>query len=216
MIRIDFSSLDNLVIPGLNIQKGIKRLGNNPQLYFDLLFKFFKTYRDSPGILTGLESAEYTDELASFVHTLKGDAGNIEADTLYKMLQTFESGLKGSSSGCLDSPEISDLKRELSELIESLETIDFADFSESGCSSVEPVELKDRNELKEILIRLSGFLERHQPVESLELLDRLICSPLSPDVLVALKRSRELTDSYNFEAALILVNELAEASGDPG
>ncbi len=212
MINIDYSLLHRVEIPGLDVQKGIRRLGDNPSLYFELLSKFLKTYKDSPGILTGLETAGFEEETASFVHTLKGDAGNIGASALFDILKDFEAGLKAGAQNHSGYPESPDVERELALVIESLGEIDFS-FLEDKAAAI-PLEVKGRDDFNRIMAELSGFLGRHQPVESLNLMDKLLNSSLPPQVLKLLKRSRELADSYNFQAALTLVNELSEASGE--
>lgn len=66
-------------IPGVDIQDGLGRMGNNAQLYRRLLNQFACEYSDAPEqLVTALNNGE-NEAAARLAHSIKGVAGNLGA-----------------------------------------------------------------------------------------------------------------------------------------
>jgi CheY-like chemotaxis protein len=76
--------------PGIDLQRGIKQVGGNPEFYLKLLGKFVTNHSDCVNQLHEmLDNTEFDDARRS-VHTIKGVAGNIGAYDLQKKAAELE------------------------------------------------------------------------------------------------------------------------------
>gem|GEM_PF-2391086 len=83
-------------IHGIDVEKGLKRLGGNRILFNDLLKVFARDFADAPTefrrmMVTGADPAQ----MAARVHTIKGVAGNIGASSLWEAAKQLEADLGG-------------------------------------------------------------------------------------------------------------------------
>ncbi|CCQ89649.1 putative Multi-sensor hybrid histidine kinase [Nitrospina gracilis 3/211] len=82
------------VIPGLNVEIGLKRMGGNPERYRKTLVDFYEKHAgDGEKIRSAFENKD-TLGLRMAVHDLKGVAGNMGADTLFDQAEMLEQALK--------------------------------------------------------------------------------------------------------------------------
>jgi len=81
-------------LPGIDIAAGLKRLLGNRELYHKLLRHFYRDYQDvSQKINEALQKGDFKTA-RYLVHTIKGTAGNLSIDNLYKASQTLEIAVK--------------------------------------------------------------------------------------------------------------------------
>ena len=79
--------------PGIDLQRGIKQVGGNPEFYIKLLGKFITNHGNCVNQLHDmLDSAKYEDARRT-AHTIKGVAGNIGAYDLQKKASELEAAL---------------------------------------------------------------------------------------------------------------------------
>ncbi len=81
-------------LPGLSVEKGLKRIGGNPEAYRKLLLKFGE---NQTGTIKKLKDAlEKNDmkEAKAIIHTLKGVSGNVSAERVHQMAADMEKEIK--------------------------------------------------------------------------------------------------------------------------
>ncbi|MBF0120396.1 MAG: response regulator [Desulfobacterales bacterium] len=84
-------------IAGINIDSALKRLSGNKKLFKELLNDFYSEFDDYEiKILKALE--EDLDESLNLIHKVKGIAGNLSAETLFKASLELESLMKKNKS----------------------------------------------------------------------------------------------------------------------
>ena len=90
-------------LPGISVSSGLCRVGGNKQLYAKLLCKF-KDGQEAAAQLIGaaLESGD-VETAARLAHTVKGVAGNLGGERLYRAAADLEKAIKEGKDG-LDDP----------------------------------------------------------------------------------------------------------------
>jgi signal transduction histidine kinase/HPt (histidine-containing phosphotransfer) domain-containing protein len=78
----------------LNIQEGMERVGGDVVLYKNILFDFVDIFKDSVSQFETLISQSRMEEVAYLAHNIKGTAGNIGAESLFKMMELFEAAIE--------------------------------------------------------------------------------------------------------------------------
>ncbi|MFC1853767.1 response regulator [candidate division CSSED10-310 bacterium] len=110
-------------LPGLDSEKGLKRLGGNEKLYTKLLCEFAT---DFAGAAEKIEAALQQDDLSlanQLVHTLKGVSGNISAVELYQAAVELEKEVKQKHTDRLDSL-LTDLRNALNRVLHSVQSLE--------------------------------------------------------------------------------------------
>jgi two-component system sensor histidine kinase/response regulator len=161
-----------VLLPGIDLQAGLKQIGGNQQFYLKLLGDFLKNHGDCVEHLQSLISADRLDEARRVAHTLKGVGGNIGAFPLEQKAAVLEGFLKKNeippedsvsefSSACellFDSLRI--LFSEEKEVLDAASITDFPSSIEALYRALEHGEAISKTlygELKPILAqRLSG------------------------------------------------------------
>lgn len=77
-------------LPGLNVQKGVERIGGSVELYIDIVKEYCASNRHFADEFVSLLDKEDLSAAKTKAHTLKGTAGNISADELYLATQALE------------------------------------------------------------------------------------------------------------------------------
>ena len=88
------STVQDIVIDGLNTVDGLKRVMGNVRLYSKLLEKFRESYDGFPDKLKESLAKEDYEQAESDVHSLKGVAGNLGADELFNSIVELERELR--------------------------------------------------------------------------------------------------------------------------
>lgn len=83
---------------GVDAEAGIRRLAGNSQLYLNILAEFSDDYANAADVVKQAIKNDETEQLAKFLHRLKGEAGNVEATELYRITRKLETALSGDSS----------------------------------------------------------------------------------------------------------------------
>ena len=100
-----------LIIEGLDMEAGIKRLGGNRVLYGKLLHKFCEAYGNFPALFAASRGDGDADAALRLAHTIKGAGGSISAPDLTKAALQLEVALREKQSAetidalaaCLDA-----------------------------------------------------------------------------------------------------------------
>jgi HPt (histidine-containing phosphotransfer) domain-containing protein len=81
-------------LPGFDLEEGLRRVGGNQRLYLTLLKEFHENYADAHEIIqSGLAEGNW-EAVATYLHRIKGVAGNLSAHRLFDAVREFESAVK--------------------------------------------------------------------------------------------------------------------------
>jgi len=81
----------------LNVQDGMERVGGNTVLYRNILFDFSDIFRDSVTQFEILIKKGDMEGVSRLAHNIKGIAGNIGAESLFKLMELFETAREGEN-----------------------------------------------------------------------------------------------------------------------
>ncbi|MBF0628532.1 MAG: CHASE domain-containing protein [Magnetococcales bacterium] len=116
-------------LPGIDVAKGLERLGGNRHLYRSLMMKFKKSFGGISETMCNALNSGDIESVAYWAHAVKGVASNISAEQLVKASLSLESGIKQGSPEAL--PMLMDhFKLELNRLLNSISMLEQT--SESG------------------------------------------------------------------------------------
>jgi PAS domain S-box-containing protein len=186
----------------INTTEGLNRVNNNSELYADLLNKFHGRYSNFEQDLT--EVLSKPDELKRYIHTLKGTSGNIGAMNLHKatielelniLNPDFENILKGYQ-------ETLDLVlNELSPFIQKRESLNNLSTQDN---------LQVEKSIEDIADQLSELktLINNNDLEAADKLKEILHENLKPEIKTKLTKVLEALDSFDFDTANELLNEL--------
>lgn len=187
-------------IYGINIKKGLERLGGNELFYRDILFN--KAKNELAAILNSLKEKLIlgdTDEISKLLHVMMDILGILGADTAQKYTVDLDSAILYAKE---DSNKVAQyLIDELEKIISSLDTLD----DREGVGNCEEVE---NHKLLTLLYELMDNVSSRRPVpckkivaDGKKLLWPEECQPLFRDVA-------ELVSRYKFEPALEILDRL--------
>ncbi len=91
-------------LPGLNVNAGLSRMGGDWTVYQRILERFYSIHRESDREIQGALDRQDWSEAFYLVHTLKGSAGNIGADSVFQAAGDLESDLQQATAN--NSPPI--------------------------------------------------------------------------------------------------------------
>jgi two-component system sensor histidine kinase/response regulator len=84
-------------LPGLDIQEGLALVGDNRALYLRLVRTFAATYAGADGRIRTLLIEGKLDDAIREAHTIKGLAGQMGAQALYRSARQLETALRSAS-----------------------------------------------------------------------------------------------------------------------
>jgi two-component system sensor histidine kinase/response regulator len=90
-------------LPGINVAECVRRIGGNVSLYLSLLDKFRDNQRDFASNFREALAAGDRATAERLVHTLKGIAGTLGAETLQDSADILEKCVKNNESGEIDT-----------------------------------------------------------------------------------------------------------------
>ncbi len=189
-----------LQIPDLinaDTHKALSFMGNDQDFYIEMLRSFIANYKNSDEKLRRLLSAQQFEEAERFLHTLKGLAGTIGADGLFKTTQIFEKDLS--------SENLSIFKTTLDALIHELETTDFifSRHSSGPCGNV-PFEA---SRLHDFYANLKIALLEKRPHLCQIYLDEINRINLPEKEIKFYDALKKLISQCRYDAAVSLLNE---------
>jgi CheY-like chemotaxis protein len=196
-------------LPGIDIEKALKRLGGNRKLFKTLLKDFFLDYQNIVNdIRVALNKADIKQ--AMFLsHTLKGVAGNLAAHHLQKAAHNLENAF---NQGNLDDMNVlmAQLENALAQL---LELPNFLDLEQKTPEIEEPnsvVTPLDKATVVPLLIELADFIKKNSANanKSLAIIkEHFKGAGFSNE----LKQLEECLDQFDFQGAQLPLNAIANA-----
>lgn len=194
-------------LPGVDIAAGLARLQGNTGLYRQLLLDFADKYHAVTEEIRRLIAAGDLETAERLAHTVKGIAGNISAKNVHQTARQLEDSLKEKKADQYD--------RCLSDLDQALQQVT------AGVKSLNPTEPKrqaapgapvDLEQLTPILIELAQLVRDDDTAaeKTLESLKEIIARPSFEEEIRQLEESIK---NYDFEHALVTLQEMADALG---
>jgi len=174
----------------LDIKSGIRRLHGNESLFLELLRSFYETYNGKLELFDGLDE----EEVRRMVHSLKGNAGTIGADNLYRIASTINENF--------DHGGLPELRTHLQEILNDLENAGIG-------MPDQPVERKaiSAAELDKLFQQLAAEIERRRPKRIKPLMDELMQVQLSEaDSKMVATLHAQIT-GYRYADASVLIRE---------
>ena len=154
-IGVDAVSLPD-ALPGINLQCGLNRIGGNKKLFVTILKEFWLDYRESnKKIYRALKQNRKQDALR-LTHTLKGVCGNFSAESLYQASLQLEKDLKTSQDRCMEPSSLHKFEDAFQEVLSSIQSLELFDREEK--SEVPDQHLK-LDIIRPILKRLAEYIE---------------------------------------------------------
>ncbi|MES9962756.1 MAG: Hpt domain-containing protein, partial [Candidatus Sedimenticola sp. 20ELBAFRAG] len=196
-------------LEGIDREAGLRHLAGNKKLYRKLLGKFIDSQSGAPAeISTALETGD-DEEARRLAHSVKGVAGNIGAIQLQEACQVLETAIKEQQPEENTGPLLEKMAEELERVCGSIRDM-------KGVPSAAAMDGSggiDNDAIKPLLEELILLIEEDDTGagRALEqLLERASGTPLASRLIEAKMR----LESYDFEAALEMVREVAANLGD--
>ncbi len=193
-------------IPGLQMDKALKRINNNLNLYVKLLRKFSDNYHEfTIHLRKKLEQGE-VEEAERMVHTLKGVSGHIGAKDLHNYISMLDRKLKKKAE--IDLTAVTDeLNKLLTPLIAAINRFLQETGNQESSTAQEGDITPEKGRLTDLLKELVPLLEEGN-YEAVSLSERL--SALTDDMSFGktIKSLRESIVNYDFDKALEITETL--------
>lgn len=190
-----------LVIPGIDVHSGAARVGGNMNSYRKLLRKFVDNQAGAIDEIMSATKQGDNEAAVRAAHTLKGVGGSIGAAELQRLGGELESGLKQSPQGDFDIL-LAETRRELERLIGAIgEALDAGEASPEASREPLPADYEER--LKKLADQLGEY-----DSDAGDTLDALLDDVGDPQIRVGLEKLRKLVGQYDYDAALVVIDEL--------
>lgn len=119
---ITLEDIEIPMLPGVDIEEGLKRVGGNPKIYLKILSGFLNKQAEVVEHLTELIEQQDFNHAAGLIHTLKGASGNIGAEQIFGLTKVLEQSCsEHDQAACLESLE--QLRNPMTQIIEALKNL---------------------------------------------------------------------------------------------
>ena len=81
----------------LDREEGLARIGNNGEVYHEIIFKFYEIFEDSSDKFREFIKNDQFEDAANFAHYIRGSSGNISAIALSDVTKRLEDAVKADS-----------------------------------------------------------------------------------------------------------------------
>jgi len=189
-------------LPGVKISKALRTLNIDSNIFKSILIKFLGSNKDAMRKIRSAFENEDWKLLMQMSHSLKGSAGNIGAEELYKAAMDLEMASKETSVKPPALSLIDGLDTSLYEVLQSLQTL--ADTRESEALYVGGDSL-DKPQLKQELRQLADALKTADP-EAIRRQMEKVRGSVDNSVLQELENR---INNYDYDEALETIKKLA-------
>jgi len=189
-------------LPGINIQDALGALNIEKAVFKHILIGFLKNNKESANKIRDTFDKKNWELLVQLAHSLKGSAGSIGADELYKAAQELETaGREGAPTSAL----IDRVETALNQVLESLQML-------ADTSKTEPLPGKERGvgpgvdpaQVIPVLKQLAGALDLAEPEEIKKHME-IIKKYLDISILGNLE---DQVNDYEYDRALETINRI--------
>lgn len=186
-------------IHGIDTAGGIERVGGNLKIYKNILKKFCDNNKDAAKNIKEAIDKHDVELAERIAHTIKGVAGNIGAEDLFKSAVTIDDFLKkGNTEKTITL--LKGFEREIEKIIKAIKESGIIDED----SNVEKKEV-DPAKFAEMIANLAELLEDNDS-DAQTLLDELLAISDAEE----LKQISEMVSDYDFDEALELLQTFAK------
>jgi len=191
-------------LPGINIHDALSALNIDKAVFKHILIGFLKNNKESANKIRDAFDRKDWESLVQLAHSLKGSAGSIGADELYKAAQELETaGKEGApTSALLDKVETA-----LNQVLESLQML-------ADTSKTEPLPGKERGvvpgvdpaQVIPVLKQLANALDLAEP-EEIKKHIKVIKKYLDISII---KDIEDQVNDYEYDRALKMLKGIME------
>lgn len=208
----DAGSEGAVVLPGIDIESGIRRLKGNKELYYQLLKKFSINYAKTAEdirILVGKGDLEKATHLA---HAVKGLSGNLSATKLSAAAKGLEMALEENHPEKIES-FLKKFESAIQQVFVSVEEIDIdTKLQESKPDSAQISSTGDVSNLKPSFIKLQRLLSEND-IDAETVYEQIKPILISQGIGRECRELEEQIEQYDFKEALKTLNVIAEELG---
>jgi len=196
-----------LSIPGVDTKNGLNRIGNKADAYIRLLQTFANTYKFASTEIQSYFDSQKIAELASFLHTLAGVAGNLGAQKVYQISYSLSVRLKNESNEFnweASKNEIQEMLSELNLIISEIQKIDT-----SETNSYVPFADASPEDIRLKMEELKSSIEENDPAAvdiCREILSSSNLTDIQKNVLLELQTPLA---AFEFDQALDIIQKLS-------
>ncbi|MBF0526612.1 MAG: response regulator [Deltaproteobacteria bacterium] len=197
------------ILPGIDVESGLNRVGGNKVLYRRLLIKFYHhNSRVDVQIKHALENSDI--ELAQrLAHSVKGVAGNIGAKDLHTAARDLEQAIR---YGYIEETHklLDTFTQAMGPVMDSIKGMDQGEDVEVACVLPDgPAAAVDITRVAPIMSQLVEYLNEDD-ASAEDCFNDLKSLLKSSSYAEKISEIEELITSYDFERALVLVTDMAE------
>jgi CheY-like chemotaxis protein len=185
-------------LPGFDMDRALRRVDGNAVLLRRLLVGFFDEYSNSPAQFDRLMREQRYDEAAAMLHSIKGLAGHLGADSLSLAAAALEKDIYSGSNSDLYRSFILQLQQAVDAIANSLTPLETSGVQKSD---------SDVKAIAQVLIDLLPYVEERElvPEASLDALSVLYRSGQAGELL---KRLRDQLDRFDYSGAMTTIERL--------
>jgi signal transduction histidine kinase/DNA-binding response OmpR family regulator/HPt (histidine-containing phosphotransfer) domain-containing protein len=195
-------------LPGIDIDRGLRNINGNRQLYRNLLLKFRRDYADAAQKIRGLIDREDVQEAQRLAHSAKGLAGSLGATQLQTAGQVLESGLR-------ENKPVEDALAHFSEQMRKIQQgIDGIDIKlENDSLPLPSGDLPSRDQLCDAMELLITKIQTSEPKPMKKALNEIRSLGVPDSLKTELNALGEQINRYRFKDALATAGKLVEKLG---
>ncbi|MFH1137401.1 MAG: transporter substrate-binding domain-containing protein [Pseudomonadota bacterium] len=200
------------VLPGLAVAVGLKRLGGNSDLYRSLLIKFRDNHSGAVQEIRKSIADGRLEPAARLAHTLKGIAGNVAAEKIFRSALDLENVLKANEQDKLDNI-LKTMDDNFAETIRSIEVL--LESGEAAAPDQNPKKTEsglNRASLTALFLELAEMLAEDNTMAG-KVMEKLRPELAGPLVKKQLDLLETKIKGYEFEEALEILDNLARTLG---
>jgi len=190
----------------LDIEEGLSRVGNDAVLYSEIVYDLATKLTDSYDTLGQLLSKKSTKELASYLHGLKGNAGNISANQLYNTLLKLEIAIESGESGDILG-RLGEYKKALDCFLQEFRTL-LPDTPPSTQNELEDAQEDSDETIEVILTELAEQIKKRKAIQCKKLSVKLEKLPWPQEQSEDLGEIIKLIKHYRLNDALLIIKKL--------
>jgi PAS domain S-box-containing protein len=194
-------------LPGISIEDGLTRVGNNRSLYQKLLGQFRASNEETVANIRAALAVDDLAKAARLAHTVKGVAANLGADELAAVGEELERALKQMQTDGVETL-IERVATELDIVTEGIQAFEVALAEPKQALRPTGQASMDLEVVRQQMMQLAQMLERGM-VDSMEQLETLEDQLGTSKVKTQWERLKQHVDFFDMDSALEDLKEIA-------
>jgi len=146
-----------LIIPGVDFDSGLKKVGGNKRLYAKLLSEFVRDYKDVPEKIKNLLEKKDIETAGRISHTMKGLTGTLGAGDLQSRFTELESAINKNKEAV--GHQVKELTIAFEKIVSQIaDAFPIDNGHESEISEIS-ADMVDKKEVMSLLCELKGLVK---------------------------------------------------------